>query len=464
MYMDLQNAHRVPVATLWNRCIVPTAFQGETAALLAELFAFCLLLNFVSCLKFLPRITVPLTSSFLGLLITIRWFDFQLSLCLVSFALLAYIFLYIWSSIRSRSSNYWPAQYVMLDAEKFSKLRGSLMILIMKIISLSFDHEFLSEKSDYIDIVDYCGYVFNVATIKFGPWYSFQAHKQFMERYLISFFGLCCSPDESIASTFRGFIFLFIAFVCLIMSSCFIDWLIFDEYIYYTKYIVGYKEATSFRFSHYFICFVSESAVLLTGNFLLSREDSRNDNYADKSRIRRYLEPRVCNPLSIEFPRSLTNVVVSWNIPMHNWLKMYAFRPSLPRGKFFAIIFTYIASSALHGFNFSISAVLLSLGLYTYAEYVLREKLSRSFDACIRARKCSNCEHKHKNTNVFVLVCNLGFLCLSVFHLIYLGMIFDSGDEQEQGYSSQHVWRKWNDYNFLSFYVGLGTFVFAIIV
>jgi porcupine-like protein len=34
----------------------------------------------------------------------------------------------------------------------------------------------------------------------------------------------------------------------------------------------------------------------------------------------------VTQPHNIEVPRSLVEVVVSWNIPMHAWLKKYVFK------------------------------------------------------------------------------------------------------------------------------------------
>lgn len=34
----------------------------------------------------------------------------------------------------------------------------------------------------------------------------------------------------------------------------------------------------------------------------------------------------VTQPHNIEVPRSLVEVVVSWNLPMHRWLKQYVFK------------------------------------------------------------------------------------------------------------------------------------------
>ena len=65
----------------------------------------------------------------------------------------------------------------------------------------------------------------------------------------------------------------------------------------------------------------------------------------------------------MQVPRSLVEVVTSWNLSMHKWLKNYVFRITRPKfGTFAAILLTYIASALLHGLNFQLAAVLLSLG------------------------------------------------------------------------------------------------------
>lgn len=75
------------------------------------------------------------------------------------------------------------------------------------------------------------------------------------------------------------------------------------------------------------------------------------------------------NYISFQFPRSLLNVVTNWNIPMHQWLKTYVFKKMRPHfGAFVAILTTYVASSLLHGLNFQLAAVLLSLGKPLYQD------------------------------------------------------------------------------------------------
>lgn len=67
-----------------------------------------------------------------------------------------------------------------------------------------------------------------------------------------------------------------------------------------------YFKALEFRTSHYFIMFMCESFSIAIGHD--RSDDSSSSKYMTK-------------PSSIEFPRSLVEVVVFWNVPMHVWLK-----------------------------------------------------------------------------------------------------------------------------------------------
>ena len=80
--------------------------------------------------------------------------------------------------------------------------------------------------------------------------------------------------------------------------------------------------------------------------------------------------------------------MVSWNLPMHRWLKQYVFRQAKGRlGPGAAVLLTYLASTVLHGLTAQIAAVLFSLGAYTWVEHSLRAKLSNIMDASIAARR-----------------------------------------------------------------------------
>jgi len=66
-----------------------------------------------------------------------------------------------------------------------------------------------------------------------------------------------------------------------------------------TRWVVAYRDALSFRLSHYFVSHLSEASASLGGieTGIVSRAQH------------------------IELPRSLLSVVTYWNIPMHNFLK-----------------------------------------------------------------------------------------------------------------------------------------------
>ena len=69
-----------------------------------------------------------------------------------------------------------------------------------------------------------------------------------------------------------------------------------------------------------------------------------------------------------------------------------------PWGAAAAIGATYGVSALLHGLNFQLGAVLLSLGFYTYVEHGTRHKLAAAFNASIAARRCpdADCSYRYK--------------------------------------------------------------------
>ncbi|CAG2101023.1 unnamed protein product [Medioppia subpectinata] len=166
---------------------------------------------------------------------------------------------------------------------------------------------------------------------------------------------------------------------------------------------------------------------------------------------------QITNPMQIELPRSMVDVVVAWNIPMHIWLKTRTMYSTLQR----------------KGFNFQIWSVLLSLGILTKLEYDLREELSKIFNACIHVRRClhkhidssdSNnsvnswnvfrfndspkvcvSKWKHNNTQYnckWVFVVNVLFSVLAITHLAYLGSTFDGKEESSTMSNVMAIWKE----------------------
>ena len=142
------------------------------------------------------------------------------------------------------------------------------------------------------------------------------------------------------------------------------------------------------------------------------------------------------------------------------------FRTTKPLGSFAAILSTYAVSSLLHGLNFQLAAVLLSLGAYTYVEYVLRQKLATVFGACIQVRPCRrDCSHRNKERRLTVVLGNMGLGLVAMFHLSYLGVMFDMSSKiQEEGYNYAHTLAKWSVLSYASHWVALGTYIFYLLV
>ena len=241
------------------------------------------------------------------------------------------------------------------------------------------------------------------------------------------------------------------------------------------SWFAAYRDAFSFRHSHYYVSFTSRATLIAMGAGMTDKEihgmedDSKSSKNAKATRPSN-LSPKksstlleIANPLHVEIPRSLVEVVVHWNVPMHRWLKNYVFRPVHPTlGTPLAILTTYAISALLHGLNFQLAAVLFSLGLFSYVEHVLRAKLGRIFDACVLSRACSpSCQHGNRPTLLWVKLVNFFFGCVSVLHLAYLGVGFDNSEEQSVGYSMAHVMEKWGKLGYASHVV---TVIFGLSV
>lgn len=444
---------RVTVFELWENCLSPTFSQ--TIENLIPLFLLCFVFKLICSFSKsgsddhdIPPWLIHLCSLMFGLLALHMFFQKNL-LYLVLCCILTYLTLVI-SNWRNRDYCgvsmscfiviYLVACEFFIDRTVWHSIRGAQIILSMKVIGIAFD---LSNGTiiEFPNLFVYFGYNFCVGTVIFGPWISFHEYKHILlqhRRPMKVFWALKILFSWSCTM------------VCVMYSTCIIHWLILDTH---HKWAIAYRDAQSFRFSHYFISFLSETTVILCGlGATFVSDEVRWDLHVSK-------------PLQIELPRSLVEVVTNWNIPMHNWLKNYVFKSARHLGNFAAVFFTYIASALLHGLNFQLAAVLLSLGVYTYVEYVFRNKLAYVFDACIKARRCKDtCEHTYRYNHPYVVATNLIFGCLTVFHLTYLGLMFDSSPHEQSGYSMEHTLEKWSSLNYISHWIVVGTFLFHIMV
>ncbi|RUS85801.1 hypothetical protein EGW08_006430 [Elysia chlorotica] len=440
---------RIPVHELIENCVSPSCVQ--VLQLLLPLFIMCAAFRFFCYLSKagskdarVPAWLVHLTSALLGIMVLHSFFDMAL-LYLVACCTLAYFTFCLVCSWQRKYCGLAGAGVVVLvslfcelwivEPTTWHKIRGGQIILSMKIISLGIDVS-QGDIADLPNVFEFLGYCFNVGSVIFGPWISYSQYYQLVENDN-NMNGFMWCGQVLITSSLGIF--------CLVFSNCLTHWLILDNS---QKWILAYRDAQSFRFSHYFVSFISDATSSLSG---LTLRDNAIMN--------------VVRPQNIEIPRSLVEVVTNWNLPMHNWLKTYVFKTVRPYGVFLAVLMTYAASSLLHGLNFQLAAVLLSLGFYSYTEFVFRRRLSVIYDACIQAKRCKpKCDHKYTSSHPVVMLVNVCLGALAVFHLAYLGLMFDSSAGEEKGYTMWHTLDKWSGLDFLSHWVALGTFILYWIV
>ncbi|XP_026010977.1 protein-serine O-palmitoleoyltransferase porcupine isoform X1 [Maylandia zebra] len=336
----------------------------------------------------------------------------------------------------------------LIDTVTWHKIRGSQMVVAMKAISVAFDLD-RGALSSLPSPTEFLGYIFFVGTAVFGPWISFSSYKNVIEGTKLSWLWLHTSSGSLVKSQ-----------ICLLISTCIAPYL-FPWFIpihgnsVTKKWLHAYENAVSFHFSNYFVGHLSEGTSMLAGGGFT--EDKDNTRW----------DMKVVKPLSVEIPRSMVMVVTCWNIPMSRWLKTYVFKNAMKLGTFPAILVTYTASALLHGLSFHLGAVLLSLGFITYVEHVLRKRLASIFSACILSRPCaSDCTHQHKK-DYWVILLNLVFSLLAIFHLTYLGSMFDPGvDEQEveEDFTAIHTIQRWSELNWASHWVVFASWVFYCLI
>ncbi|KAI5642442.1 MBOAT, membrane-bound o-acyltransferase family domain-containing protein [Phthorimaea operculella] len=314
----------------------------------------------------------------------------------------------------------------------WQQIRGVQMIAAMKIISVAIELDRDLFKRT-LNPVEFGGYVLCPANCVLGPWISFHTYNQYLDvKFLIKRWIKIIVGNLCLAMLF------------LVLSNCIVPWYIDDET---SKWLVAYRDAQSFRMSHYFISSMSIVSMVSAGFGLT------NDCHS---------ELQVTKPFYIELPRSLVQVVIYWNIPMHQWLKNYVFKTCQPYGQFTAIFVTYAISSLLHGLNFQFSAVLLSIGTFSYVEYNFRHKVAAALEVCCLANPCvKQCDHKYKKNSFLAVFVNAIFSFITLIHLAYLGVMFEASfSVQETGYSYYHTISKWENLNFFSH--GLVAFMYVI--
>ncbi|GAB6029143.1 hypothetical protein CHUAL_004920 [Chamberlinius hualienensis] len=428
-----------------NDCVLPTL--NDVTLPIAKVLLGCAIMRLTNVIG-VPNFTRHLVSICIGSWLAFQFFK-QASLYLIVFTIAAYIILKFSNSWFSRKCGSCLAVFsvvysvfcelVMSDEKLWHTVRGANMIIVMKVVSVAFDLDHQS-KSTMPPLLQFISFCFSPSTIIFGPWISYSDFLKMMTQK---------NTDNMfwIAKLVKC---LVLSLSFLSISTCWSHWLFgFSESTVYvslvTKWMLAYGDALSYRCSHYFVSYLSECLTTTVGI---------------------HHDLKVAQPYHVELPRSLVEVVIHWNLPMHNWLKTYVFKVARRHGVFVAIFATYAVSSLLHGLNFQLAAVLLSLGSHTYVEYEFRRKMSEIFSACIMARKCkSSCRHQYKEDHRWVIAANIFFSVMALFHLTYLGLMFDSNPSvEEKGYDMRHTLSKWGELGYASHWLNLFVYVFNLLL
>ncbi|XP_065058224.1 protein-serine O-palmitoleoyltransferase porcupine-like [Rhopilema esculentum] len=475
-----QEHHRIASEfSVWNECLWPTLSQGLQSLWL--LLVLCLVLR----LLWLLRLNQKLLHffSFVFGFIALWHFYEQSTGYVMLLAMAGHICLSTNQTGRGGFLAFFSVVF-MLSCEKFfvgemewNKIRGSVMIVAMKLISIGYgkkNSELLS-----LNAASYYGYVLNPASIIFGPFVTFSEYMQLFKPQPLTFNWFLNIVRTMVLSA-----------VCLLWSTCGTTYVI--PKLGSNIWIDAYKDANGFRFSNYFVSYTSELTCIAmgiirifppdgvstekenkdVGDNCVVNDQNANDANCEKSESslqqqeetqQSFIEWKypVSKPISVEIPRSLGEVVTNWNLPMHYWLKNYVFKTSRHLGTFPAILLTYFASSLLHGLNFQLSVILLSIGVFAFIENSARKTLASAFGACIEARRCrKSCTHRYKQGNFWVTCANLAFGFIAVWNLAYLGCLFDNDpDVQDKGYSMSHALRKWAALGFICHYFMLAVFL-----
>ncbi|RCN48027.1 MBOAT family protein [Ancylostoma caninum] len=413
-----------------NQCVIGCLSSVQYN--IGKLFLVTLLQRFIA-VSYLPTSVKYISSVFLGVLVLLDWIsskELMLAILAGTFCLVLVIavtpsqlkgFMVTCACIASITL----LQY-FTSASEFVAVRGIVMVLAMKISSLAFDKR--HDTARVAHLIPFFAYMANPATVIFGPFHTFQEFETTLNRKTPKDSDLGTHKvafQEELLSFLCGTVLIIIAICLLVYSSCMT--IVVPEGSVFTDYFT----AQSFRTSHYFVSFLSQGLLALSG-----------------------LRLAVSSPLSVEFPRSLVEVVIAWNIPMHRYLHAYIYVNVIPFGTAAAIFASFAISSLLHGFNFQISAVLLSLGFVCFFENKLRNRISNRFSVCARARRCRKCEHKRGWKSWQAVFLNSLFFVHSVYQLIYLGAPFD-GEGASEGYDFYHTMSTWRRHYFAAHWIGL---------
>lgn len=294
---------------------------------------------------------------------------------------------------------------ILLGRREYCKNRGLLMILAMK---------FLTGWSRISsNLLDNLAYFLHPSSSIYGPWHDMPQ--------------CTTSKDDGPRSITRSELAMnllkqiFASLLSLLIAIIIME---FENYIFFQQeklpaFCQIYLSGLGFRLGHYWVSYFSMAAHKLW--------DNSNST-------------RFCDIIGSEMPRSLSSLATSWNIPVHYWLKLYVFKPINSKSNNYipvTILITYFISSMLHGLKSPIWIALLSVGVLSFVENMIRNSLAYNLNACILSRPCKvdrdgHCTrgHQRKAHHKVVIAINMIFSILALSHLTQVSYILN-GDSDE---------------------------------
>ncbi|XP_063219635.1 protein-serine O-palmitoleoyltransferase porcupine isoform X5 [Bacillus rossius redtenbacheri] len=286
------------IRELFELCVKPTSMDAFDH--IGILLMWCLIFRLATQTVKIPDAVCHMTSAVTGVM-ALHYFFSLMTTVIIAFAVVAYVCLYLVSMYLKKNRGpimgiisvafLFVCELFLISETDWHKVRGSQMLLAMKAISLAFDTDY-GVLHHLPSFLEFMGYVLCAGTSIFGPWIPYRD-------YVAAF----NKPKWDTRWLWKVFVNTLAAFIFISLSSCWVDWLLPNTL---WRWWIAYRDALSFRTSHYFVSFLSEASAIMSGL----------GNNGESS----WTLP-VARPLYIEIPRSLVQVVVYWNIPMHNWLK-----------------------------------------------------------------------------------------------------------------------------------------------
>jgi porcupine-like protein len=326
----IQGAFSMPIPWMVQECALPVVYQGLylTYPILISSLAIRL------CVLWLPlrELIYDVISFSLGA--WVLWWYYQSSVVYFVVLLIFIYSLLLIVPVGKRGVVVGGAcmmfvivcELFIASAAEWHKVRGTFMVVSMKLVSLAYDVDSLVSSCPLPSVIRYLTYSIFPATTIFGPYVTYNEHVKYTQRTSLSmnwFFHVIRSLTFSL--------------ICLSFSSCFFVFLFEDNS--WNKWLTAYSSASSFRFSHFFVSLLSECSTIMSGLGYSVKSDGHVS----------WKGFRVVYPLDVEIPRSMGSLVTSWNIPMHHFLKNYVFKPTLVRLNYIgAFFFTFLTSALLH--------------------------------------------------------------------------------------------------------------------